>query len=98
MDTGSSLLKEFVRNGTLGIQVGLQSTIVLKPPKVLLHGIEGTFVVCARLLPAILSPNTVITGAVGPINLISFAYIVGATKVSRRRDSNQATPHQRCIS
>ena len=32
------------------------------------HGIEGTFAVCARMLAAILSPSTDITGAVGPMN------------------------------
>jgi hypothetical protein len=40
------------------------------PPKDPDHGIEGTLAVCARMLAAILSPSTYMTGPVGPMNLM----------------------------
>mmetsp|Transcript_10656 Transcript_10656/g.39113 ORF Transcript_10656/g.39113 Transcript_10656/m.39113 type:complete len:223 (+) Transcript_10656:5967-6635(+) len=38
-----------------------------------LHGMEGTFAVCARMFAAILSPRTLITGDGGPRNVIPFS-------------------------
>ncbi len=59
------LVENFIRNGTSSVKLASRPS-----PD---HGMDGTFAVCAKMFAAILSPNTLITGAVGPMNCTPIA-------------------------
>lgn len=64
-NVSSGIVPSGVRSATSGPS--------FSPPKDPLQGTEGSPAVCARILAAILSPRTLMTGDVGPINLIPLA-------------------------